>query len=278
MKSYLLLAALACGAGSYAQSASDTLLLHFDYNRADLTVASQEALRQWKEVHAGTAIVLRGHCDFRGSHAYNDALSQRRVAAVRDYLISSGFSADNIGSIEALGERAPLNTNSTEAEMAVNRRVELIWQPPVVSVVPPDTISNTVTQLRNQIDSLKEGESIRLPHVNFYGGRHVFLPESLASLDALLKIMQEHPTMQVEIQGHICCFRGEIDGFDHDSNDYNLSVNRARAVQTFLIRNGIDPLRLSAKGFGGTQPLVSPERTEDDRTANRRVEIKILKK
>jgi len=277
MKSYLLLAALACGAGSFAQSSGDTLNLHFDYNRADLTVASKQALSQWKESHAGTAIVLRGHCDFRGSHAYNDALSQRRVAAVRDYLLSSGFSAENISNSEALGERSPLNTNSNEEEMAANRRVELIWKPPVVSVVSPDTIS-TVTQLRNQIDSLKEGESIRLPHVNFYGGRHVFLPESLAALDALLKVMQDHPTMQVEIQGHICCFRGEIDGFDHDSNDYNLSINRAKAVQTFLIRNGIDPLRLSARGFGGTQPLVSPERTEDDRTANRRVEIKILKK
>ena len=132
--------------------------------------------------------------------------------------------------------------------------------------------------LKEKIDSVQEGETLRLQNINFYGGRHTFLPQSLPALEELLEVMRSHPTLEIEIQGHICCFTGGEDGMDFDSNDRRLSVNRARAVYTYLVRNGIDKSRMTYQGYAGTRLLVYPETSEADRTMNRRVEIRIVKK
>jgi outer membrane protein OmpA-like peptidoglycan-associated protein len=65
---------------------------------------------------------------------------------------------------------------------------------------------------------------------------------------------------------------------DTDTHEKKLSLNRARTVYNFLVKNGIDPERLTYKGYGRSHPKISPEMTEADEQANRRVEIKILEK
>ena len=101
----------------------------------------------------------------------------------------------------------------------------------------------------------------------------------MPALKELLTILQERPTLVIEIQGHICCGQNEpADGMDIDTNERALSLNRAKAVYNFLVLNGIAEERLSYKGFGYTQPIINPEITETDKTTNRRVEIKIIKK
>jgi len=90
--------------------------------------------------------------------------------------------------------------------------------------------------------------------------------------------MAENPTLEIEIHGHICCMAGPEDGLDIDTKTEDLSVNRARAIYEYLIKNGIEPQRLKYKGFGHSRPLIYPEDTEERRTTNRRVEIKIVKK
>ncbi|PNP97427.1 OmpA family protein [Moraxella sp. RCAD0137] len=77
-------------------------------------------MRQYGE----TTIVVAGHTDSTGQAAYNQALSERRAAAVRNYLVSQGVSASRI-QIVGYGMRQPVDTNATEAGRAKNRRVEL---------------------------------------------------------------------------------------------------------------------------------------------------------
>jgi outer membrane protein OmpA-like peptidoglycan-associated protein len=124
----------------------------------------------------------------------------------------------------------------------------------------------------------KEGEHIVLRHINFYGGRHAFLPQAYPALDDLLETMQKIPTLQIEIQGHICCQEGEGDQTDFDTGESNLSVTRAKAVYDFLIENGIDAKRMKYVGLAHKFPIIKVEATEEDATTNRRVEIKIIKK
>ena len=81
----------------------------------------------------------------------------------------------------------------------------------------------------------------------------------------------------IEIQGHICCSPPNKDGYDFDSKNNNLSINRAKAVYEHLIENNINSTRMSYVGMKARFPLVLPERTEADKNKNRRVEIKILK-
>ena len=67
---------------------------------------------------------LEGHTDSDGSKSMNQALSERRANAVRDYLIANGISADRL-SAAGFGESNPIASNSTGAGKKENRRVEV---------------------------------------------------------------------------------------------------------------------------------------------------------
>ncbi|MEA2237649.1 MAG: hypothetical protein QOC81_2373 [Thermoanaerobaculia bacterium] len=70
-------------------------------------------------------IAVEGHTDNVGGNATNQALSEKRADAVKDYLISAGIPADHI-SASGKGEEAPIVTNKTAAGRQQNRRVELV--------------------------------------------------------------------------------------------------------------------------------------------------------
>lgn len=115
---------------------------------------------------------------------------------------------------------------------------------------------------------LKPGDLIALSDLNFSGGTTTLLPTSEPVLQDLLKIMQDNPKLKIQIQGHICCVPDE---------GHEISNARARVVMRYLKKNGIDKDRVSHKDFGGTCPLYPiPEEIDEERTANRRVEIEIV--
>jgi outer membrane protein OmpA-like peptidoglycan-associated protein len=70
-------------------------------------------------------IAVEGHTDNVGTTATNQALSEKRANAVRDYLVSAGISADHI-TADGKGEESPIATNKTAAGRQQNRRVELV--------------------------------------------------------------------------------------------------------------------------------------------------------
>ncbi len=70
-------------------------------------------------------IAVEGHTDNVGSAAKNQALSEKRANAVRDYLVSAGIASDHI-TATGRGEEAPIVTNKTASGRQQNRRVELV--------------------------------------------------------------------------------------------------------------------------------------------------------
>jgi len=99
---------------------------------------------------------------------------------------------------------------------------------------------------------------------------------SYASLDNLAQLLKDNPNLQIELDAHTDS-KGE--------EDYNqkLSDARANAVVAYLVKKGIDPSRLVAKGFGESMPVAentNPDGTDnpDGRQLNRRTEFKVLKK
>ncbi|HEY1115305.1 MAG TPA: OmpA family protein [Chitinophagaceae bacterium] len=269
-----------------SQELRDTIRVYFPFDEALLTpealVTLDSFVTRYRGEEVPAALQIRGHCDAVGSHAYNEALSQRRTRAVHDYLLNKGLTKTAVEQAEGFGERLPLNGNSTPDERSRNRRVEIIWAHEAASAPPPPQTPRTDTVpvfSREAVDTVKEGSTLRLRNINFYGGRHTFLPQAMPALNELVEVMKTYPTMVIEIQGHICCRYGwEEDGMDYDAGDMNLSHNRARAVYYYLAERGIDKRRMTYRGFKGTRPLVWPEETEADRTLNRRVEIRIVKK
>ena len=96
----------------------------FDYDSSTLrddgrAAASRNAdyMKRWTSVR----ITVEGHADSRGTSEYNLALSERRAAAVKDYMVSLGVPGDRITTVSK-GEEQPACTEETEACWQRNRR------------------------------------------------------------------------------------------------------------------------------------------------------------
>jgi outer membrane protein OmpA-like peptidoglycan-associated protein len=117
---------------------------------------------------------------------------------------------------------------------------------------------------------IEVGETIQLNNVFFEQGRPVLKSQSFPELDRLFLIMQENPTVQIELAGH-------TDNVGNKEALMKLSQDRVAAVKAYLEKRGIKKERIVGKGYGPTKP-IAPNSTEADRQKNRRVEVKITKK
>jgi len=107
------------------------LYVNFEFDRADLRPDAKPVVDQvyalLKEDPA-LRLSIEGHTDDRGPAAYNQALSERRAAAVRAALLERGLGKDGDARLTSSGKGAadPIADNATEEGRAKNRRVELV--------------------------------------------------------------------------------------------------------------------------------------------------------
>jgi outer membrane protein OmpA-like peptidoglycan-associated protein len=100
----------------------------FDYDRATLKPGAREKLARVAGVlltYPGLELEVEGHTDSMGTDEYNQGLSERRAASVRDYLVSQGIPQATIEAM-GFGESRPVVGNETASGRQRNRRVELI--------------------------------------------------------------------------------------------------------------------------------------------------------
>jgi len=119
------------------------------------------------------------------------------------------------------------------------------------------------------IPQLKENQVIRLNKLIFEQGKAFITPASYTELNRLYSIMDEHPNMEIQLEGHTD-YRGS------KKLNMELSQQRVDAVKAYLVGKGINTKRIKTKAFGGTQPLVKEQSIEASEI-NRRVEVRILK-
>ena len=108
-----------------------------------------------------------------------------------------------------------------------------------------------------------------LRDVHFDTGKATLRPESFSALNDLAEVMGFKKKMVVEIAGH-------TDDVGDDAANLKLSQARAETVVKYLIGKGISKERLTAKGYGETQP-ASYNDTPEGRQENRRTEVRIIK-
>lgn len=113
----------------------------------------------------------------------------------------------------------------------------------------------------------KPSKPVVLRNVFFETGSAALLPESTNELNRLLALLNDVPTLRIQINGH-------TDHVGDDASNQALSENRAKAVYDYLVQNGISADRLRFKGFGETQPIDTNE-TDEGRARNRRTEFMV---
>ena len=95
-------------------------------------------------------------------------------------------------------------------------------------------------------------------------------PASFPHLDHIVEVLARYPDLDLEISGHV---DSSLDGVVLRRRQP--SRRRAEAVRDYLVRGGIEPQRLIAKGYGPDMPIASNESAEG-RAQNRRVELRVL--
>ena len=91
---------------------------------------------------------------------------------------------------------------------------------------------------------------------------------SYKSLDDLVKVLNDNPAREIEIDGH-------TEKLNDETLEHQLSKDRAKAVVDYLKSKGVKNL-IGFKGLGSSQP-VAPNDSEEYRTQNRRVEVVVVK-
>ena len=108
-------------------------------------------------------------------------------------------------------------------------------------------------------------QTITLENIQFEFNSARLTPRAEASLNTVVRSLRDQTNTQVEVAGH-------TDSQGNDSYNLRLSGQRAESVRRYLVQNGISASRITARGYGETQPVAS-NATEAGRAQNRRVEL-----
>lgn len=102
--------------------------VYFDFDSYSLSSEAKGTLeanaRELKRVTTGT-FTIEGHCDERGTKAYNLALGEKRANAAKEFLVALGVSASRISTV-SYGKERPFDDGHDESAWAKNRRAHFV--------------------------------------------------------------------------------------------------------------------------------------------------------
>lgn len=116
-------------------------------------------------------------------------------------------------------------------------------------------------------EAVRAQVNLAAKNIHFATGSYVILKSSNKALSEVVKLMKEDMNLRLSIEGH-------TDNTGTPAKNQVLSEQRAKAVNDYLINNGIDAARLKFAGFGQDRP-VAENQTAGGRSRNRRVQLLI---
>lgn len=293
IKPIILIFILLCSFSSFSAQ-QDTLRLFYPIGNYQILKHKSTLDSLLKTRQEFKQLTITGYADYLGSTAFNSVLSLKRAQTVKGYLVQT--LKDIPVNVEAKGEISSVKKAQSALGEPFNRRVEIVFNninsqataDTLVSnsvkpvdrpkpVTPPDFTADTgdVQTRLDKLPGLQVGESLSFKELTFQPGRHFLNRKAVPYLQSLLNILKKNKNLQIEIQGHICCDYQNRDGYDFDTKEYSLSVNRAKFIFEYLTKKGIAAERMRYKGFGNTKPKNFPELIEEDQLENRRVVIMV---
>lgn len=254
-------------------------IFYFDFDQSTLNFNEKTRFEEFSKNKDSIIIhKIYGFCDVKGSNSYNDVLSNKRANHLVELLQKNRFSFSDSVQIQGFGKRFEQDENQSK-----NRKTE-VWyskiekikkieitetSQPVEEITEEEIEKLTLTEM---FDNAKKGDTIVINDIHFFFDSDKIKTESEPILKELYYNLVSYPPLKIEIQAHICC--------NPDKNGIeNLSEKRAKAIYRYLTKSGISKKRLSYKFFGSTKPIYPiPEKNEQEKQANRRIEILIMEK
>lgn len=277
------------GLKNYSQ---EQYFVYFNSDKHVLNSSQTAEFQKWIEANKTSKILsMNGYTDEDGSNQYNDTLAKKRVETIYSLIknkikIREDFKKISFGELHNHSKVKAENRKVTifylkekdlykEAEILGLKPKEVTKQPiqfpSMIILKNPDGSESEINldvDFMKTLSESKTGEKLKLDNLNFVLNTFAITKESRGKLYELLLVMQQIPSLKIDIQGHVCCVK---------SDRQDLSTQRAKAIYKFLEMKGIPKYRMSYQGFGSTKPLyVLPENNEAERAANRRVEIEIV--
>ncbi len=138
---------------------------------------------------------------------------------------------------------------------------------PPIFLTKPQT--DTTFNVAILLDKLTLNKTFVLENIYYDLNKYNIRPDAAIELDKLVTILQDNPTLKIELGSH-------TDARDTDSYNQKLSQNRAKSAVEYIVSKGIDASRMTYKGYGETLLIVKSAKTEEEHQRNRRTEFKIL--
>lgn len=119
-----------------------------------------------------------------------------------------------------------------------------------------------------RLTEVRRGATVRLNSIFFETGKATLLSSSDPELERLKTFLVSNPEARISIEGH-------TDSIGSHAANMTLSQDRAAAVRSYLVKQGIDQARMEVQAFASDRPIATNQ-TEEGRAQNRRVEFRLL--
>lgn len=125
-----------------------------------------------------------------------------------------------------------------------------------------------ITNLPEKISEEEINKTILINNIYFEKAKPIVLPESYPAIQKLAEVLLSRPRLYISIIGH-------TDNVGNTEALKKLSEDRAIAIKKILLEKGVPDNRVSTQGYGSIKP-IAPNDSEENKSKNRRVEIKII--
>lgn len=238
----------------YEGGKGHTLLLHFDYQREKKEQPSEKPKKQEPQHHITVTV--------------EDKSSGEPVNAA----ISLGYA----NSSKKLVEKDNISQLTKKVEPQSEYEIVVSADKYFREIIHAETSArDTSVNLKVEMTKIEKGSKLTLKNLHFYSGSASFLRESYPTLRNLLQIMKDHPNLKIAIYGHV---NQPLQWKQRNREDFlqELSERRAEAVARYLQRRGISADRMKTEGLSNREMIYPYAKTEEEQSANRRVEIVVL--
>jgi peptidoglycan-associated lipoprotein len=144
--------------------------------------------------------------------------------------------------------------------------------------VDPQTLKELITNITLDtiivLDRIELNKIFVLENIYYDFNKYNIRPDAAVELDKLVQLLIDNPEIKIELSSH-------TDSVDTDEYNIFLSQKRAESAVEYIVKHGIAPDRLVAKGYGESKPIArnsNPDGSDNPvgRQKNRRTEFKIL--